>query len=365
MTGLAVDWVGRNLYFIDGTQRSVKVVSLKNSSHVKTVVKDLHSLPTDVVVDPKNGVLYLALWSDVSPMRGEIFSGFMDGTGGKTFVNESIHWPIGLTVNYETNRLFWCDQHKQTIESVDFQGNHRNIFEIQATQPSALALITHSDFYVVSRTDGVIKHFKNDVLINTINKTSSEIFAIKLFEPRRNFTKNQPCNKCDNLCLLGANNSALCACADGFKYQHNECVVLRPVGVPCPPNHFRCRGDWTCKPDVLACDGKKDCSDGRDESTAPGGRCEHFECPKSSFQCDGTRCLPRSWVCDGEKDCDDGADEKAEKCMQTLCKDDEFQCSVTKKCVPKVWKCDLSHDCGPGDFSDEIDCGKLVFCHSL
>lgn len=362
-TGVAVDWIGRNVFFIDGAQRAVKVLNLRNTTQVKTIITNLHELPTSIVLVPENGVLFLALWSDVSPMRGEIYTAFMNGLYFKPFVNESVHWPIGLSIDYETSRLFWCDQHKQTIESVDFKGNNRIVVEIEA-QPSALVLISSSEFYVVSRSEGVIKHFvKNNTLTNTINRTSSDIFDIKLFNSnpsRKNLTSSDnPCSKCDKMCLLGPNNTATCTCSDGYKYQQSECDLIIAAQIPCPPNHFKCKSDWICKPNHLACDGKRDCSDGSDESTAPGGRCEHFECPKGGFRCDSTRCVPRNWVCDSQKDCEDGADEQAEKCMQTVCGEGEFQCNVTKKCISAVWRCDLSHDCGPGDFSDEMDCGKF------
>ena len=37
----------------------------------------------------------------------------------------------------------------------------------------------------------------------------------------------------------------------------------------------------------------------------------------------------------------------------------QFQCD-NRRCIPSAWKCDKNFDCGPGDDSDERDCGKLL-----
>lgn len=183
-TGLAVDWIGHNLYFIDGIRRSVKVLSLNNATYTKTIISNLHNLPNSIALDAKNGVMYLALWSDVSPMRGEIYSASMNGSNLKLFVNDKIHWPAGLSVNYQSNRLYWCDQHRQTVESVDFKGHDRMV-EVSANiaQPSSLAVANPGEFFVVSRSEGVVKYFKNNSLVDTFNKTSLDIYDIKLFNP--------------------------------------------------------------------------------------------------------------------------------------------------------------------------------------
>lgn len=203
--GLAVDWIGRNLYYIDGIRRCVKALSLSSATYTKTVISNLHNLPSSLALDPRNGMLYLATWSDVSPMQGRIYSASMNGSNLKLFVNDDVHWPAGLSVNYETNRLYWCDQHKQTVESVDLKGKNR-LVEIRENlgQPSALALGNLGELFVVSRSEGVVKVFKNKTLVDTINKTSSDIFDIKLFNPESREGENLKLvvvASCDHLLL--------------------------------------------------------------------------------------------------------------------------------------------------------------------
>lgn len=257
-TGLAVDWIARNLYFIDGTRRSVKVLNLNKSVQIKTIISDIFDLPISIALDPKNGVLYLSLWSDISPMQGKIYTAYMNGSNYRPFLMEDVHWPISLAIDYDTNRVFWCDQHKQTIESADFHGKNRLIeMKNNLGQPSALAMVNRNEYFVVSRAEGVIKHFKNQTLINTINKTSSDIYDIALFDATSRKNYSNPCSsttRCHQLCLLTANSSATCACADDYTYDadKNKCVKIRSFVAPplCPKNHFKCTNEWHCIPNI-------------------------------------------------------------------------------------------------------------------
>lgn len=55
-------------------------------------------------------------------------------------------------------------------------------------------------------------------------------------------------------------------------------------------------------------------------------------------------------------DCKDGSDEK--DCPMPECSDDELKCDLSGACLPFRFRCDGEFDCGPGDESDETDCGE-------
>lgn len=129
--------------------------------------------------------MYIALWSELFPMQGAINFSHMDGTNNSRLVSNNIRWPVGLALDFMAKRLYWSDQHKQTIESVDFDGNNRKIeLSKELGQPMGLAL-DEGRIFVVRKVEGVIKVFKNGDVDETVNKSSNLIYDIKIFDPEK------------------------------------------------------------------------------------------------------------------------------------------------------------------------------------
>lgn len=53
--GLAVDWMGRNLYWTDEGLSSISVANLDNVVHRRTLIQDNMFHPRAIVLDPKMG----------------------------------------------------------------------------------------------------------------------------------------------------------------------------------------------------------------------------------------------------------------------------------------------------------------------
>ena len=65
MSGLAVDWLGGNLYWIDEGLEAVMVTTLENKHGERprtTVLSGNISLPRSLAVDPINGFLFWSNW---------------------------------------------------------------------------------------------------------------------------------------------------------------------------------------------------------------------------------------------------------------------------------------------------------------
>lgn len=49
------------------------------------------------------------------------------GSNRRVLVGENIIHPRGIAVDYEANAVFWVDSAKDTVETVEFNGNNRRI----------------------------------------------------------------------------------------------------------------------------------------------------------------------------------------------------------------------------------------------
>ncbi|XP_035691428.1 low-density lipoprotein receptor-like [Branchiostoma floridae] len=95
--------------------------------------------------------------------------------------------------------------------------------------------------------------------------------------------------------------------------------------------------------DSEACDGRVDCSTGKDEANCEG-------CAMECFTGLDDPCIPHGWICDDIEDCMDGKDEQ--RCLYGVSKDCFFSCFNNFTCLPTLELGDGHRDCEFGE--DEI-----------
>lgn len=86
----------------------------------QTTIISSGSQPLDIVVEPS---LRMIFWST---LENGILSASMDGTNKQALVERGVEWPTGLTIDYPTQRLYWADHRKGTIETILLSGKSRH-----------------------------------------------------------------------------------------------------------------------------------------------------------------------------------------------------------------------------------------------
>uniref|UniRef100_A0A3B3DWZ7 EGF-like domain-containing protein n=1 Tax=Oryzias melastigma TaxID=30732 RepID=A0A3B3DWZ7_ORYME len=120
--GLAVDWVGGNLYWCDKGRDTIEVSKL-NGAYRTVLINSGLKEPRAVAVDNAPGrYLYWTDWGDNAHI-GRIG---MDGTNRSVIIQDKITWPNGLTLDFVNDRIYWADAREDYIAFASLDGTNRH-----------------------------------------------------------------------------------------------------------------------------------------------------------------------------------------------------------------------------------------------
>ncbi|XP_008586888.1 PREDICTED: low-density lipoprotein receptor-related protein 1B-like, partial [Galeopterus variegatus] len=409
--GIAVDWLGNNLYWTnDGHRKTINVARLEKASQSrKTLLEGEMSHPRGIVVDPVNGNRKVGIekrdterigleglnngpngnkaggdidydgtvpradnwmyWTDweedeIDDSVGRIEKAWMDGFNRQIFVTSKMLWPNGLTLDFHTNTLYWCDAYYDHIEKVFLNGTHRKIVYSGKELNHPFGLSHHGNYvFWTDYMNGSI--FQLDLITSEVTLLRHErppLFGLQIYDPRKQQGDNM-CRVnnggCSTLCLA-IPGGRVCACADNQLLDENgtTCTFIpgEVLSHICKAGEFRCKNRH-CIQARWKCDGDDDCLDGSDEDSV---NCFNHSCPDDQFKCQNNRCIPKRWLCDGANDCGSNEDESSQTCAEfPTCEPlTQFICK-SGRCISSKWHCDSDDDCGDG--SDEAGCVLSCF----
>jgi len=351
LEGLAVDWVGKKLYWIDRTSKHLDVAEL-DGRHRKTILGQRVYDPRALAVHPGIGYLFFTDWSH----QAFIARIGMDGSDFKRIVlyEDKLVWPNALTIDYFSDKIYWADAHLDRIEHADYDGKRRQVVLSGSQVPHVFALSVFDDTMYWTDWNKKALMSANKLTgenLRVLRNTSHRPYDVHVYHPLHQLPYHNPCGSnnggCSHLCLIkpGATDYR-CACPNNFVLEANN----KTCAANCTAGHHRCgKPDEKCIPNYWKCDSEPDCADKSDEQNCPP-----FSCKPGMYQCkNSTSCISRVRICDGIPDCPNRDDEGF---CDTPCGEHSFRCKTTGRCIPDSWVCDSDNDCSDGSDEDKTIC---------
>ncbi|XP_041123031.1 low-density lipoprotein receptor-related protein 2 [Polyodon spathula] len=246
--GIAVDWVGRHIYWTDARVKRIEV-ALLDGRYRKRLIATVLDEPAAIVVNPKLGLMY---WTDLGSYP-KIENAWMDGQQRKVLVDTFLGWPTGLSIDYSNNdRVYWSDSKENFIESMLPNGEDRRLALYRDLGNPFSVNVFENHVYWSTREKGEV--FRQDkfgagkkVKLLTAGPWLTQI---SVYQKQRyvSSTVKNPCKgTCSHICLLRPGGYS-CACPEGTNFIQGSTTVCDAGFVPPPvmPPPCLCRNGGTC-----------------------------------------------------------------------------------------------------------------------
>ncbi|CAM4656180.1 unnamed protein product [Lepidochelys kempii] len=229
---IAVDWIGRNLYWTDGTAGELLATWLNatwrgNPEYTMVLDGDLDQ-PRSLALQPLQGLMY---WSEIGD-KPQIEQAGMDGSNRKILIDEGLGWPTGLAVDLLSWKIFWSDDKLHCIGSANLDGTGIKVFQLtQIKSPFSVAVFEDDTYWSDMKTRTVQKVDKKTGKNRTVLiKRHGQPYGLKIMHEVLQPTAPNPCRElgCSHLCLLNPKHKGSCRCPIGeVLADEKNCIPLK------------------------------------------------------------------------------------------------------------------------------------------
>nr|XP_014354113.1 PREDICTED: low-density lipoprotein receptor-like [Latimeria chalumnae] len=158
---IAVDWIGRNLYWTDGVASQILAINLNavwsGTQEYTVVVDEDIDQPSSLVLQPLNGLMY---WAEIG--EPQIKRASMDGTSRKVLIDEGLGWPVSLTLDLLSWKIFWADEKFHGIGVANLDGTNVKLVQLMETpSPFSVAVLEDEIYWSDTKTRSIQKANKN------------------------------------------------------------------------------------------------------------------------------------------------------------------------------------------------------------
>ena len=184
-SSVSIDWIGQNLYVTDSMHGCIWL--MKNDGRYATKIIDNIESPWVVAVNPILGIIYFINYEHEEASNPSddrvvaIESAWMNGDNRTILVDTDIIYPTDLVIDFYQNfRVYWTDEKKESIESMNYDGTDRiTIAHIGIHAPHSLDVFANN-LYWINRENlslSTIDKFGRGVSSLVLDRLESPLFV--------------------------------------------------------------------------------------------------------------------------------------------------------------------------------------------
>ncbi|XP_061491391.1 prolow-density lipoprotein receptor-related protein 1-like isoform X2 [Rhineura floridana] len=228
---IAVDWIGRNLYWTDGTAGQLLATPLNGTWRgypEYTVVLDYLDQPRSLALHLLDGLMY---WSEIGD-EPKIEQAGMDGSN-RAILLDGLGWPTSITLDLLSWKIFWSDDKFHCIGSAFLDGTGMKVLELtEIHSPFAVTVFEDYIYWSEMKTRTVQRLDKRTGKNRTVLiKRHGQPYGLKIMHEVLQPAASDPCvgSGCSHVCLLNPDKRGSCRCPVGLVLSNDgkTCIPLK------------------------------------------------------------------------------------------------------------------------------------------
>jgi hypothetical protein len=233
---LSLDWIHNLIYFNENDK--IIVFNINQPEYGFIAIDGKGNKLNHISVNPLDSFIIYCVYND----KGTIMKALQDGSDQNQLYEEIDSYPISLSIDLLSRRVYWIDLHFSKLSSIDFEGKHyHKILQSEEiiSQPFFMAIFGEKIYWSNSFDHKIFEIDKLGLNATKINywlkSDKDEKFqAIEIIDASLQPNSTNRCEnaQCSHLCIPISINQYRCVCPqikfhdDNYQKMCIESVII-------------------------------------------------------------------------------------------------------------------------------------------